>query len=133
MPDPHGPPGLPPPLNQEQQQLLDQWQRTAAIELSEGEDLTNFNRSAAGIAYMLSNLRSEITGASGLPHTLLWGESPSGLGADTDQLAAAFRPFGIAAHRIVAVLERLIIQAERGSPIGRKRRARRARGRRRHA
>jgi hypothetical protein len=40
------------------------------------------------------------------------------------------------ARRAVARLEplcRLIIEAERGSPIGRKRRARRARGRRRHA
>jgi hypothetical protein len=55
------------------------------------------------------------------------------LHAATDQLAAAFRPVGITARRAVARLEplyRLIIEAERGSPIGRKRRARRARGRR---
>ena len=53
-----------------------------------------------------------------------------------DQLAAAFRSVGIAARRAVARLEPLCllsIEAERGSPIGRKRRARRARGRRRHA
>jgi hypothetical protein len=50
-----------------------------------------------------------------------------------NQLAAAFRPVGIAARRAVARLEplcRLLIEAKRGSPIGRKRRARRARGRR---
>ena len=51
-------------------------------------------------------------------------------------LVAAFRPVGIAARRAVARLEplcRLLIEAKRGSPIGRKRRARRARGRRRYA
>ena len=55
-----------------------------------GEELTNFTRSAAGIADIMSNLKSEITGASGLPHTLLWGESPSGLGADGRSEQAAF-------------------------------------------
>ena len=55
-----------------------------------GEELTNFTRSAAGIADILANLKSEITGASGLPHTLLWGESPSGLGADGRSEQAAF-------------------------------------------
>ena len=58
--------------------------------LSDGEELTNFNRSAAGIADILANLKSEITGASGMPHTLLWGESPSGLGADGRSEQAAF-------------------------------------------
>lgn len=58
--------------------------------LSDGEELTNLNRSAAGIADILANLKSEITGASGLPHTLLWGESPSGLGADGRSEKAAF-------------------------------------------
>jgi hypothetical protein len=55
------------------------------------------------------------------------------LQAASDQLAAAFRSVGIAARRAVARLEplcRLITAAERGSPIGRKRRAR---GRRRYA
>ncbi len=55
-----------------------------------GEKLTNLNRSAAGIADILTSLKSEITGASGLPHTLLWGESPSGLGADGRSEQAAF-------------------------------------------
>ena len=58
--------------------------------LSDGEELTNLNRSAAGIADIIDNLKSEITGASGLPHTLLWGESPSGLGADGRSEQAAF-------------------------------------------
>jgi hypothetical protein len=51
----------------------------------------------------------------------------------SDRLAAAFRPVGIAARRAAARIEplcRLIIEAERGSTIGRKRRARRARRRR---
>lgn len=58
--------------------------------LNDNEDLTNFTRSAAGIADILASLKSEITGASGLPHTLLWGESPSGLGADGRSEQAAF-------------------------------------------
>jgi phage-related protein (TIGR01555 family) len=58
--------------------------------LSDNEELTNLNRSAAGIADIIANLKSEITGASGLPHTLLWGESPSGLGADGRSEQAAF-------------------------------------------
>jgi phage-related protein (TIGR01555 family) len=55
-----------------------------------GEEITNFTRSAAGIADIITNMKSEITGASGLPHTLLWGESPSGLGADGRSEQAAF-------------------------------------------
>jgi phage-related protein (TIGR01555 family) len=58
--------------------------------LNDNEELTNLNRSAAGIADILTSLKSEITGASGLPHTLLWGESPSGLGADGRSEQAAF-------------------------------------------
>ncbi len=58
--------------------------------LSDNEELTNLNRSAAGIADILASLKTEITGASGMPHTLLWGESPSGLGADGRSEQAAF-------------------------------------------
>jgi phage-related protein (TIGR01555 family) len=61
-----------------------------AFLLDGNETLTNLNRSAAGIADILTSLKSEITGASGLPHTLLWGESPSGLGADGRSEQAAF-------------------------------------------
>jgi hypothetical protein len=52
------------------------------------------------------------------------------------ELAAAFRRVGIAARRAAKAIEplaRLIIEAERGPSIGRKRRKRRARGRRRNA
>jgi hypothetical protein len=60
-------------------------------------------------------------------------QSLESLQAAANQLVAAFRPVGIAARRAAARLEplcRLLIGAKRGSPIGRKRRARRARGRR---
>jgi hypothetical protein len=55
------------------------------------------------------------------------------LQAKADRLAAAFRPVSIATRRAAAAIEplaRLITEAERGPAIGRKRRARRARGRR---
>ena len=54
-------------------------------------------------------------------------------------LTAAFAPIGQAARRAQAAIAsfepiaRQILEAERGAPLGRKRRARRARGRRRHA
>jgi hypothetical protein len=59
----------------------------------------------------------------------------SDISAATDQLAAAFRPVAIATRALAKLepLHRLIIEAEQGGSIGRKRRARRARGRRRHA
>jgi phage-related protein (TIGR01555 family) len=49
--------------------------------IDEGEKLTNLNRSAAGISDILDRLTNEVTGATRIPHTKLWGESPSGLGA----------------------------------------------------
>jgi hypothetical protein len=51
-------------------------------------------------------------------------------------LAEAFKPVGAAARRLRAVLlpmALLHLEMQRGPSIGRKRRARRARGRRRHA
>ena len=54
-------------------------------------------------------------------------------------LAAAFVPIGQAARRAQAAIAsfepiaRQILETERGASLGRKRRARRARGRRRHA
>ena len=51
-------------------------------------------------------------------------------------LTTAFAPIRQAVRRAQAVMApfaRQIIEAERGAPLGRKRRARRARGRRRHA
>jgi phage-related protein (TIGR01555 family) len=49
--------------------------------LGDGEELKNFTRTAAGISDILDRLRDQITGATRIPHTKLWGESPSGLGA----------------------------------------------------
>lgn len=52
-----------------------------ALVLDANEDAQFITRSAAGIADVLDRLTQEVTGASGMPHTKLWGESPSGLGA----------------------------------------------------
>jgi hypothetical protein len=62
-----------------------------------------------------------------------WSDAIRRCTISVDKVAPAFRPVGIAARRAAAKIEplcRLIIEAERGSSIGRKRRARRARGRR---
>lgn len=61
-----------------------------ALVIDEGEEISNLSRSAAGIADILDSLKSEITGASEIPHTKLWGESPSGLGADGRSEEASF-------------------------------------------
>jgi hypothetical protein len=50
----------------------------------------------------------------------------------TDNYLAIGRAFHIAYESLIP-FARYVIEAERGSPIGRKRRARRARGRRRYA
>jgi phage-related protein (TIGR01555 family) len=63
-----------------------------ALLLGADEEATFINRTAAGISDVMQQLKSEVTGASGLPHTKLWGESPSGLGAtgrSEDQSLAA--------------------------------------------
>jgi phage-related protein (TIGR01555 family) len=52
-----------------------------ALVLDANEDAQFITRSAAGISDILDRLTQEVTGASGMPHTKLWGESPSGLGA----------------------------------------------------
>ena len=49
--------------------------------LDTNEEASFISRSAAGISDILDRLVQEVTGASKLPHTKLWGESPSGLGA----------------------------------------------------
>lgn len=49
--------------------------------LDANEEASFISRSAAGIADVLDRLVQEVTGATSLPHTKLWGESPSGLGA----------------------------------------------------
>lgn len=53
-----------------------------AMLLDANEDASFLTRSAAGVSDILDRLVQEVTGASQLPHTKLWGESPSGLGAD---------------------------------------------------
>lgn len=52
-----------------------------ALVLDVNEEASYITRSAAGIGDVLDRLVQEVTGASGMPHTKLWGESPSGLGA----------------------------------------------------
>jgi uncharacterized protein len=52
-----------------------------ALVLDANEDASFITRSAAGIADVLDRLVQEVIGATSLPHTKLWGESPSGLGA----------------------------------------------------
>lgn len=46
-----------------------------------GEDASFISRSAAGVADTLDRLLSLVKAATGIPHTLLMGESPSGMGA----------------------------------------------------
>jgi phage-related protein (TIGR01555 family) len=45
------------------------------------EELAYITRNVAGIGDVLEKLRVDIIGASQVPHTILFGESPSGLGA----------------------------------------------------
>ena len=47
----------------------------------EKEELTYVTRNISGIGDILEKLRLDIIGASQIPHTILFGESPSGLGA----------------------------------------------------
>lgn len=48
---------------------------------AEKEELEFISRNFAGISEILEKLRIDIIGASQIPHTILFGESPSGLGA----------------------------------------------------
>jgi len=48
---------------------------------SEREELDYVTRNLSGIGDVLEKLRVDIIGASQIPHTILFGESPSGLGA----------------------------------------------------
>jgi phage-related protein (TIGR01555 family) len=48
---------------------------------SDGEEVSFVSRSVGGVSDVLDRLRSEIQGATGIPHTILWGDSPSGMGA----------------------------------------------------
>lgn len=48
---------------------------------AEKEELEFVGRQFGGVPEILEKLRVDIIGASGIPHTLLFGQSPSGLGA----------------------------------------------------
>lgn len=52
-----------------------------ALLLGGQEEGNYISRSAAGISDVLESLKVEVTGATGIPHTKLWGESPSGMGS----------------------------------------------------
>ncbi|MBQ45547.1 MAG: hypothetical protein CMK37_07805 [Porticoccaceae bacterium] len=48
---------------------------------AEKEELAFVSRQFGGVSEILEKLRLDVIGASGIPHTLLFGQSPSGLGA----------------------------------------------------
>jgi len=48
---------------------------------AEKEELEFIGRQFGGVPEVLEKLRIDVIGASGIPHTLLFGQSPSGLGA----------------------------------------------------
>ena len=48
---------------------------------ADGEEASFLTRSAAGVDSIIERLKDEVQGASRIPHTKLWGSSPSGLGA----------------------------------------------------
>ena len=48
---------------------------------AEKEELSFVGRQFGGVAEILEKLRIDVIAASGIPHTLLFGQSPSGLGA----------------------------------------------------
>jgi len=49
--------------------------------LDEGEEASFISRTYAGVSDVIAEFASNICGATQIPHTLLFGESPSGLGA----------------------------------------------------
>jgi phage-related protein (TIGR01555 family) len=57
---------------------------------ADGEDVAWITRSLGGIDTVIGKLETEVQGASRIPHTKLWGASPSGLGADGRSEDAAF-------------------------------------------
>jgi hypothetical protein len=60
------------------------------IALDSEEDVSFLTRSAAGVDSIIEKLKDEVQGASRIPHTKLWGTSPSGLGADGRSEDASF-------------------------------------------
>jgi phage-related protein (TIGR01555 family) len=57
---------------------------------ADGEELVFLTRSVAGVHDILNELKGEVQGACRIPHTKLWGTSPSGLGADGRSEDASF-------------------------------------------
>lgn len=57
---------------------------------ADGEEVAFLTRSVAGVHDILDDLKNEVQGASRIPHTKLWGTSPSGLGADGRSEDASF-------------------------------------------
>lgn len=57
---------------------------------ADGEDVQFITRSLGGVDTVIGKLETEVQGASRIPHTKLWGASPSGLGADGRSEDAAF-------------------------------------------
>jgi len=57
---------------------------------ADGEDVQFITRSLGGVDVVIGKLETEVQGASRIPHTKLWGASPSGLGANGRSEDAAF-------------------------------------------
>jgi hypothetical protein len=56
---------------------------TGGIVIDKDREQVDFlTRSVAGVSDIVDRLKEDVQGASRLPHTKLWGSSPSGLGAD---------------------------------------------------
>lgn len=49
--------------------------------IDESEEIGWINRSVGGVSDIIDRLRDDLQGATGLDHTILFGQSPSGLGA----------------------------------------------------
>ena len=60
------------------------------IALDSEEEVSFLTRSTAGVDVIIEQLKAEVQGASRIPHTKLWGTSPSGLGADGRSEDASF-------------------------------------------
>ena len=60
------------------------------LALDSDEEASFLTRSMAGVTDVMEQLKAEVQGASRIPHTKLWGTSPSGLGADGRSEDASF-------------------------------------------
>lgn len=55
-----------------------------AVLIGEGEEFERKSTPLTGIEHLMSNINSRLVAATDMPHTILLGESPSGLGATGD-------------------------------------------------